>query len=71
MKFSTILVLVGCVAAVVVVATTDKLFKPVKQPARWVCVTDAECGQEDAAHERGERCLRVSDKLYCYQPLRD
>lgn len=68
MKAHTVTVLIGCVAAVAVVAATDKLFKQIHKPTNWACITDMECQLEEKARTRGERCMRVSNKLFCYRP---
>lgn len=63
------MVLIGCAAAVAVIAWTDG--QDLEQA--WACNTDAECEQESQAHERGELCLRLprAGTLACYQPDRD
>lgn len=68
MNAAQVSVLIGCIATVLVVAATDKLFKEVRKPANWACATDFECQQEEEAHARGERCIRANNKLFCYRP---
>jgi hypothetical protein len=66
MKAHNVTVLIGCIAAVVVVAATDKLFKPVPAAkAEWVCITDMECQKEEEARKRGETCFRTGNDVAC------
>ena len=75
LEFRTAVVLAGCLAAVVAVKATDHYFKPHHPTSpddrRYVCATDAECAEEEAAHERGEKCFRSHNQLLCWQPNHD